>query len=242
MTSTGDEGLYFRQLLAGESFATGDQVARQMVNFVYAVGDRATGEALLVDPAYDVGALVELLAADGMRCVGVLATHYHADHVGGLLGGHPIEGIVELLDRVDVPIHVQRTELPWIERSTGVGSDQLVAHAGGDVVAAGSIEVQLLHTPGHTPGGQCFFVRNRLVAGDTLFLQGCGRVDLPGSDPEAMYESLTTRLSRIPDDAVLYPGHRYAPQPSASMGETRRENVAFVPKSLDQWLAMFADA
>jgi len=233
------DGLYFRQLLSGRDFAQGNQIARQMVNFSYAIGDRDRGEALLVDPAYAVGDLLDLLAADGMRCVGVLASHYHVDHVGGELMGFRVEGITKLLQRLDVPIHVQRDEMPWIERSTGVGSDQLVAHDSGDVVDVGSVEVELIHTPGHTPGSQCFLVRRRLVSGDTLFLEGCGRTDLPGSDPAAMYESLHTRLARVPDDAVLYPGHLYAPDPSATMGETRRTNYVFRLTTPQEWLAMF---
>ena len=78
---------YFRQLLSGRDFATNDPMAAQMVNFVYAIGDRDTGEAVLVDPAYDVNGLVDVLEADGMRCTGVLATHYHPDHVGGSMMG-----------------------------------------------------------------------------------------------------------------------------------------------------------
>ncbi len=234
-----DDRLYFRQLLSGRDFARDDMAARQMVNFVYAIGDRATGEALLVDPAYAVGELLDLLAADGMTCTGVLATHYHPDHVGGSLASWPIEGVVELLERVSVPVHVQGDEVPWVERSTGVGADQLVAHASGDTVTVGALEVELVHTPGHTPGSQCFLVAGRLVAGDTLFLEGCGRTDLPGSDPVAMYESLTTRLARVPDDTVLFPGHLYSAAPSATMGDTRRDNYVFRPRSVEQWLAMF---
>lgn len=210
-----------------------------MVNFCYALGDRRSGEALLVDPAYAVSDLLELLAADGMRCVGVLATHYHPDHVGGDLAGFSIEGIAGLLERVQVPIHVQRDEVPWIERSTSVGADQLVAHDGGDVVTVGDVEVELVHTPGHTPGSQCFLVRRRLVSGDTLFLEGCGRTDLPGSDPEAMFDSLYTRLARVPDDAVVFPGHLYAPEPSATMEQTRRTNYVFRARTPAEWLAMF---
>ena len=84
---------YFRQLLSGRDFAQADPVAQQMVNFVYAIGDRETGEAVLVDPAYDVNGLVDVLEADGMRCTGVLATHYHPDHVGGSMMGFELEGI-----------------------------------------------------------------------------------------------------------------------------------------------------
>jgi glyoxylase-like metal-dependent hydrolase (beta-lactamase superfamily II) len=234
-----DDRFYFRQLLSGRDFAHADPVARQMVNFVYTVGDRESGEALLIDPAYAVGDLLDVLEADGMRCVGVLGTHYHPDHIGGDLGGWSIEGITALLERIDVPVHVQRDEVPWVERTTGVTADHLVAHDSGDVVEVGGIGVELVHTPGHTPGSQCFMVDGRLVSGDTLFLEGCGRTDLPGSDPEAMYESLTTRLARIPDDAVLFPGHLYSSEPSATMGETRRHNFVFRPRSAAEWLAMF---
>jgi hydroxyacylglutathione hydrolase len=235
----GDDRLYFRQLLSGRDFAVADPMARQMVNFAYAVGDRGSGEALLVDPAYAVGDLLAVLEADGMRLVGVLGTHYHADHVGGSFGGWTVEGVAALLERAPVPVHVQRAEVPWVVRSAGVGEAELVAHDSGDVVRVGEIEVELLHTPGHTPGSQCFLVRNRLVAGDTLFLEGCGRTDLPGSDPVAMYESLTTRLARVPDEAVLFPGHLYSAEPSATMGETRRTNFVFRPRTVEQWLAMF---
>lgn len=230
--------LYFRQLLSGRDFARDDPVAVQMVNLAYAVGDRQTGEALLVDPAYAVGDLLDVLAADAVTCVGVLATHYHPDHVGGDLAGWQIQGIASLLERMQVPIHVQRAELPWVTRATGVGEEHLVAHDGGDVVRVGGVGIQLVHTPGHTPGSQCFLVEGRLVSGDTLFLQGCGRTDLPGSDPAAMYESLDV-LARLPDDTVVFPGHLYSPAPSATMGETRRTNVVFRPRSPQEWLAAF---
>jgi glyoxylase-like metal-dependent hydrolase (beta-lactamase superfamily II) len=194
---------------------------------------------VLVDPAYGVDELLDILAADGMTAVGVLATHYHPDHVGGDLMGHGIEGITRLLERVPVPVHVQADEAPWVTRTTGVGGGDLVLHGGGDVVEVGSVPVTLLHTPGHTPGSQCFLVDGRLVSGDTLFLEGCGRTDLPGSDPAAMYESLTTRLAVVPDDTVLFPGHLYAPEPSATMGRTRAENYVFRPSTPEQWMAMF---
>ncbi len=239
MVPATEDRLYFRQLLSGRDFARSDPVARQMVNFAYAIGDRVSGEALLVDPAYAVDDLLGVLAADGMRCVGVLGTHYHPDHLGGELGGWAVEGLATLLERQPVPVHVQRAEVPWVERATGVPGSELVGHDSGDVVEVGEVAVELVHTPGHTPGSQCFLVRGRLVAGDTLFLDGCGRTDLPGSDPEAMYESLTTRLARVPDDTILFPGHLYSAEPSASMGETRRTNFVFRPRSAQEWLAMF---
>lgn len=231
--------LYFRQLLAGRDFARADGVARQMVNYVYFIGDRARGETLVVDPAYAVGELLDLAAADGMRVVGALATHYHPDHVGGQFAGMEMEGIAALLEKQAMPIHVQRDEAPWVKRTTGVGDGDLALHDSGDVVAVGDVNVTLIHTPGHTPGSQCFFVDNKLVAGDTLFLQGCGRTDFPGGDPRQMYESLTQKLAKVPDDATLYPGHAYSPEPEASMGATRRTNMVFKPRSEAEWLRMF---
>jgi glyoxylase-like metal-dependent hydrolase (beta-lactamase superfamily II) len=231
--------LYFRQLLAGRDFATRDQVAQQMVNFVYLVGDRTTGEAVVVDPAYAVDELLDIVRNDGMRCVGALATHFHPDHIGGDLMGLSIQGITRLLEMTDAPVHVQQDEAPWVIRTTGVGSDALVTHRGGDVLQVGEIPITMVHTPGHTPGSQCFLVDGLLIAGDTLFLDGCGRTDLPGGDPEAMYESLTTRLARVPDDTVLYPGHLYSPQPSATMGHTRSNNYVFRLRTPEQWMTMF---
>ena len=231
--------LYFRQLLSGRDFATTDPVATQMVNFTYLIGDRETGECLVVDPAYDPGALIAAAGADDMTVTGALVTHYHADHCGGSMMGISINGIVELLEQSSVPIHVQRDEAEWITKTTGVRAPDLVLHEGGDVVMIGEIPVELLHTPGHTPGSQCFFVDNRLVAGDTLFLEGCGRTDLPGGDPEALYHSLHETLAKVPDDAVLFPGHQYSIASSATMDVTRETNFVFRPQTPEQWMTMF---
>ena len=233
-----NDRLFFRQLLSGQDFATDDAMARQMVNFSYAIGDRQTGECVLVDPAYDVDGITSIVEAEGLRVSGVLATHYHADHVGGSMMGHTIEGVAALLERGTVPIHVNRHEVPWVTRTTGLSESDLVAHDSGDIVRVGGIEIMLVHTPGHTPGSQCFLTLGCLVSGDTLFLDGCGRTDLPGSDPGAMYESLE-RLSRLPDDTVVLPGHRYSAAPAAAMSDVRETNYVFKPRSKEQWLMMF---
>jgi hydroxyacylglutathione hydrolase len=204
-----DSRLYFRQLLSGRDFATSDELAIQMVNFSYLIGDREAGVALLVDPAYGVADLLDAAAADGMTVSGVLATHHHPDHVGGSMMGYSIEGLPAVLERIDVPIHAHRAEASLISRVTGLDESSIVAHDGGDRVEVGAVEVELLHTPGHTPGSQCFLVDGMLVAGDTLFLQGCGRTDLPGANAGDMYESLQ-KLAGLPDQTVVYPGHRYS--------------------------------
>src|SRR4051794_39812308 len=128
------ERLYFKQLLAGRDFAQGDPVARQMVNFVYLIGDRQTGEAVLIDPAYDIDGLLQILEADGMRCTGALATHYHPDHVGGSMMGITIQGVDELLAATSVPVHVQADEAPWVLRVTNLSETDLITHTSGDTV------------------------------------------------------------------------------------------------------------
>ena len=170
-----DDRLYFRQLPAGRDFARTDPVARQMVNFVYLIGDRATGEALVVDPAYDVAGCWSMAPADDMRITGALVTHYHPDHVGGEMMGLRIDGVESLLAAAPVPVHVQADEAPWVTRVTGVSQGDLVTHASGDVVRWARSASSWSSPRGNTPGSQCFFVDGRyLVSGDTLFLEGCG--------------------------------------------------------------------
>jgi len=234
-----EDRLYFRQLLAGRDFAKGDPIATQMANFSYLIGDQVEKQVVLVDPCYAIDDLVDLAEADGMHVTGALATHFHQDHVGGDLFGHQLQGVRELLARCPCKVHVQRAEAPWVKRVTGCSDSDLLQHDSGDVVKVGEIPIQLIHTPGHTPGSQCFLVQNRLVAGDTLFLQGCGRTDLPGGDPRQLYLSLTQKLAQVPDSAVLYPGHLYDPRPNAPLGETRKTNFVFKPKTEAEWLQMF---
>ncbi len=235
----GESRLYFRQLLSGQDFATSDPIARQMVNFAYLIGDRETREAVVVDPAYAVDDLLDILAEDEMQLTGVLATHFHADHIGGNMMGYSIEGVAQLLERQGTKIHLQAPEAELVRKTTGISMSDMELHAPGDVVSVGAVDIELLHTPGHTPGSQCFLVGGALVAGDTLFLDGCGRMDLPGSDPAAMYRSLHDTLAKVPDSAVLFPGHRYSFEPSATMGQTRQMNYVFKPRSEAQWLMMF---
>jgi glyoxylase-like metal-dependent hydrolase (beta-lactamase superfamily II) len=230
--------LYFRQLLSGRDFAVADPVATQMVNFAYLIGDRETHQAVIVDPAYAVGDLLDVLAEDEMRLSGVLVTHHHPDHVGGDMMGFSLPGLADLLERETVPVHVNSSETEWVRRTTGVSATDLRGHDHDDVVEVGSIPIRLLHTPGHTPGSQCFLVDDRLVSGDTLFLEGCGRTDFPGGDADAIYQSLQW-LAALPGDPVVYPGHQYSAAPSAPLSAVRESNFVFRPKSLDEWRLMF---
>jgi len=207
--------LYFAQQPVGE-----------MANLAYLIGSRAQRKAFVVDPAWNVQGLLDQAAKDDIEIVGALVTHYHQDHVGGEIFGHSIEGLARLLELQPVPIHAQKLEVEGLIKVTGVSDSDLVSHDS--------------HTPGHTPGSQCFLVEEaaqsgHLVAGDTLFLNGCGRVDLPGSNPREMYESLET-LKQLPDDTTLYPGHLYSPEGSDSMGDQKRTNPYLRAASVEMFL------
>lgn len=208
-----ESDLYFRQVLVGP-----------MQNFVYLIGSTRTRECLVVDPAWTTDGILELAAKDDMRVTGALITHYHPDHVGGAMGSFAVPGgVAELVGKVDARLHVNKHEADGLIKITGVSESDLVRHDGGDVVEVGDVSIELIHTPGHTPGSQCFLVRNRLVAGDTLFIDACGRVDLPGGDQQAMQRSLKM-LSELGDDVVLHPGHDYGDKPTATMGEQKETN------------------
>jgi glyoxylase-like metal-dependent hydrolase (beta-lactamase superfamily II) len=212
-----------------------------MQNFVYLIGDPVARECVVVDPAWEIEAIVDAAQADGMTITGALVTHTHQDHVGGSLAswGMPgrIPGVEELLGRIPARVYVHKAEREFL---TGLGSD-LVKVDNHDTLQVGRLGLTFLHTPGHTPGSQCFLVEEpgqpgRLVSGDTLFLGSCGRVDLPGSDVEAMYRSLNGTLKALPDETLLYPGHLYSSEASDTLGHQKRSNPYLRVTSLEQFL------
>jgi len=231
-------GIYIRQLLAGRDFAHADYFAAQMANFVYLVGDDEQKVCMVVDPAWDIPGIIEAADTDGMRLAGALVTHYHPDHVGGSIFGHDISGLADLMALKPVKVHVNDSESEGVKQVTGLSESDLERHRGGDEILIGEVTIRFLHTPGHTPGSQCFLAGNSLVSGDTLFIGGCGRVDLPGSNPEAMYHSLTQVLSKLPEDTLLFPGHNYAPKPVSTIGDEKKENHYLRIKSLDDWMSL----
>lgn len=201
------EDLYFRQIQVGP-----------MANFVYFIGSKSAGETLLVDPAWDIEGLVNLAKEDGMEITGALVTHTHQDHVGGHLFGNDIQGLSELLERCKARVYVHKAELDTlpVPASEAVPTDEHTK------IEIGGITVECIHTPGHTPGSQCFKVGDSLVSGDTLFIGACGRADLPGSDPGQLYESLTQKLMKLEENTLVFPGHNYAEHATHSSIQTEK--------------------
>jgi glyoxylase-like metal-dependent hydrolase (beta-lactamase superfamily II) len=207
-----------------------------MANFVYLIGDPETRKAAAVDPAWDVGALLKFAQGEGYEIDRILITHYHQDHLGGHMMGQNVQGAADLLNLIKAKVYVNKHEAEGVKRVAGLSDSDLVTVDAGDVFKVGNIEIKFLHTPGHTPGSQCFLVEGNLVSGDTLFVNSCGRVDLPGSDPEAMYYSLNNTLRNLEDSTVVYPGHAYSPESSTTIGEQKRHNMYMRFKNLDDFL------
>lgn len=207
-----------------------------MANYVYLIGDTATRKAAVVDPAWNVDGIIDLVNREGYEIDKILITHYHPDHLGGRMMGQTIEGAAEMLEKVKAKIYLNKHEAEGARKVAGLSESDIVKVDAGDTFRLGELEVKFLHTPGHTPGSQCFLVEGNLVSGDTLFVNSCGRVDLPGSDPEAMYHSLNDTLRNLDDATVVYPGHAYSSEPSSTIGKQKRTNMYMRFANLDDFL------
>jgi glyoxylase-like metal-dependent hydrolase (beta-lactamase superfamily II) len=208
-----------------------------MMNYVYIIGCAETHEAAVVDPAWDVPAILRIAGKLGLRLRHALLTHAHPDHINGL---------EELLQATDAKAYLNEAELGYLSEmgkffQTPVGflkrrPDNIQLVSDDEELRVGKILVRCLHTPGHTPGSQCFLIGKNLFSGDTLFVDACGRIDLPGGDGEKMWWSLNRKLRALEDDIILYPGHNYGGQPTSTLGEQKRSNPYMQFDSPDEFL------
>jgi glyoxylase-like metal-dependent hydrolase (beta-lactamase superfamily II) len=215
--------LYFKQIEIGP-----------MQNYVYLIGSLETRKVAVVDAAWDIDTILKIAAQDDMEITHAFVTHTHPDHVGGGFAGMAIDGVTELLEKRKAKVVVHKAEAEFLK---GLSPSDLIKTDHGDKIDVGGIEIDLMHTPGHTPGSQCFLVDGRVVSGDTMFIDACGRVDFPGGNAEQMYYSLTQKLMALPDDTILFPGHNYAAKPHATIGEQKKTNPYLRFSSLKQFLA-----
>lgn len=207
-----------------------------MANFVYIIADPVTRKAAVIDPAWDIDRIVKYAESKGYTIEQILITHYHQDHLGGNFMGQNIEGAAELLSQVKAKVYVNKHEAEGVKKVSGLSDSDLVQVEAGDVFKVGNLDVKFIHTPGHTPGSQCFLVEGNLISGDTLFVNSCGRVDLPGSDPKAMYYSLNHTLKNLDDSTVVYPGHAYSEDSSTTIANQKRHNMYMRFDNLDDFL------
>jgi hydroxyacylglutathione hydrolase len=194
-----------------------------MANYVYFIGDPKSREVAVVDPAWDVGRIVEMAEEHDLTIAKILVTHSHFDH---------INGVEDLLNRTQAKVYINKAEADFMK---AVWPD-LVKVESGDTTNVGDVQITFIHTPGHTPGSQCFLVQNNLISGDTLFIGACGRCDLPGSSPEDMYYSLTQKLAKLDDRTIVFPGHNYAARPYSTIADEKRFNPYLQFQSLQDFL------
>lgn len=170
-----------------------------MENFIYFVGDKDTNEVVVIDPAWDVDYLLKEAKEHDLSIKAALVTHGHYDHTNGVEG---------LLKALDIPVYINKKEAEFFKFNWG--NENIKKVESGEKIKVGNIEIQFVHTPGHTPGSQCFLVSNNLVSGDTLFIDGCGRCDLPGGDAGQMFDTIYNKLMKMGNDTIILPGHNYA--------------------------------
>ena len=189
-----------------QNFSIDSMELGPMENFVYLIHDHKTNRVAVVDPAWDVDKIIAKVQSKGLAITDILLTHSHFDHING------IEGI---LGQFDAQLHLLKAEAKfWGQHEA---SPDL--HHGGDIISLGDTKIEVLHTPGHTPGSACYHIGDNLIAGDTMFVFGCGRCDLAGGDPNQMYETLTKIRENLPADTLLLPGHNYSVKPTSCLAE-----------------------
>jgi glyoxylase-like metal-dependent hydrolase (beta-lactamase superfamily II) len=195
-----------------------------LANFIYFIGDTSSKEIAVVDPAWNVPFLRDEAARLGLTIVSIFLTHGHPDHVNGL---------AELQKSHDVPVYISEHEAPFYKPKCR----NLKEVSNHTRLKVGSVEFECILTPGHTPGCQCFFSGKHLIAGDVIFVDGCGRCDLPGGDPRQMYLSLYNTIKKLPDDTIIYPGHNYGDTPTDTVGHQKQTNPYLQCSSLEEFLA-----
>lgn len=199
----------------------------------YVVGDPETKEAIVIDPGDDADAIAEDIAAKGLTVTAIVATHAHFDHV---LAAERLRALT------GAPFHLHDDDRPlldWLQESgrlfLGVelsGPPEVdTSVAEGDRLTAGGVELEVLHTPGHSPGSISLVADSAVFSGDTLFAGSVGRTDLPGGDTDALVSAVRNKLFKLPEELPVYPGHG----PATTLAEEHRFNP-FVGTAGGLWI------
>jgi len=186
-------------------------------NFSYIIADVGSREAGVVDPSFNVDAIILILKDQNFNLKYIINTHGHSDHTAGneeLKSAFHSKIVAHKLSHVSQDISV----------------------VDGDRIRLGTVTIEIIHTPGHTPDSICLLTEGKLLTGDTLFVGECGRTDLPGGNVKDMYVSLLQRIAKLDDSIEVYPGHDYGPSPNSTIGREKQTNYTLQNRTLQQFI------
>jgi len=195
-----------------------------MVVFAYLVGDPASGKGLVIDPADDVDYLIRLAEDHGIHIDYIVNTHGHVDHISGNKEMKEKTGASIIIHELDAPMlgNTPPVMLRMFGATQSPPADLTVRD--GDLITVGAVSLQVIHTPGHTPGGMVLYADGYVFTGDTLFVEAVGRTDLPGGSWPVMHRSIKERIFTLPDETKVLPGHNYGRMPTSTVGHEKKYN------------------
>ena len=181
-----------------------------MDNVSYIIADTVSNHAVMIDPTWEVDGLISACDHQQLTCKAIWLTHTHYDHIQGL------DACIQRWPDLPVFVHAN-------EQQTCAHLNNVQVIQDGDTLSLGNGKWTVWHTPGHSPGGVCFYTDGHLISGDTLFVDRCGRADIQGADVKLLYQSLQ-RLKLLPPNTIIYPGHDYGHQPTDTLGQQLGRN------------------
>jgi glyoxylase-like metal-dependent hydrolase (beta-lactamase superfamily II) len=188
-----------------------------MQNFTYVLEDEQMGEAVIIDPSWDLDLVLDILEKNNLKVKYVINTHHHFDHT---IGNEAI---------------AKRTNSKIIQhKASTLKNDMTISD--GDKIRFGNSELTVVHTPGHSRDSICLIGDGKIFTGDTLFVGNCGRTDLPGGSARELYHSLFDVISKMDENLILYPGHNYGNSPTSSIGKEKKTNFVLQPRTENEFL------
>ncbi|MEE9563419.1 MAG: hydroxyacylglutathione hydrolase family protein [Nitrosopumilaceae archaeon] len=190
-----------------------------MQNFSYVVEDEDSGEAIIIDPSWDLPNIEQVVKRNDLKVKYIVNTHHHFDHT---LGNEAM---------------AKSTEAKIVQHEASDLKHDEIVHDG-DKIQFGNSELLVVHTPGHSKDSICLIGDGKIFSGDTLFVGNCGRVDLPGGSSKELYHSLFDILYNLDENLVLYSGHNYGPATTSTLGKEKETNFVLQKRTEEEFVTL----